>query len=75
MIAMGTHNEYGPEPTLPTANKLEGILCLSFSSLLGDNRYEEDGRKFWQKIVAEATGCKDPALLDDLYEYYTTDKV
>lgn len=35
-------------------------------------RYEEDGRLFWQLIVEEATGCKDPALLEDLYEYYIT---
>lgn len=37
-------------------------------------RYEDDGRLFWQCIVQEATGCKDPALLDDLYHYYTTEK-
>lgn len=37
-------------------------------------RYEEDGRLFWQCIVEEATGCKDPALLEDLYQYYTTEK-
>lgn len=37
-------------------------------------RYEDDGRHFWQCIVQEATGCKDPALLDDLYHYYTTEK-
>ncbi|KAI5083076.1 hypothetical protein GOP47_0002819 [Adiantum capillus-veneris] len=37
-------------------------------------RYEEDGRFYWQLIVQEATGCKDPALLEDLYQYYTTEK-
>lgn len=37
-------------------------------------RYEEDGRFYWQRIVQEATGCKDPALLEDLYRYYTTEK-
>ncbi|KAH7288420.1 hypothetical protein KP509_31G026000 [Ceratopteris richardii] len=37
-------------------------------------RYEDDGRLYWQRIVQEATGCKDPGLLEDLYQYYTTDK-
>ncbi|MCO5610716.1 hypothetical protein L7F22_064957 [Adiantum nelumboides] len=37
-------------------------------------RYEEDGRFYWQRIVQEATGCNDPALLEDLYHYYTTEK-
>ncbi|KAH7422011.1 hypothetical protein KP509_13G086100 [Ceratopteris richardii] len=37
-------------------------------------RYEDDGRLFWQRVVQEATGCKDPGLLEDLYQYYTTDK-
>lgn len=37
-------------------------------------RYEDDGRFYWQRIVQEATGCKDPALLEDLYRYYTTEK-
>ncbi|KAH7288412.1 hypothetical protein KP509_31G025900 [Ceratopteris richardii] len=37
-------------------------------------RYEADGRLYWQRIVQEATGCKDPGLLEDLYQYYTTDK-
>lgn len=37
-------------------------------------RYEDDGRFYWQRIVQEATGCKDPALLEDLYRYYCTEK-
>ncbi|MCO5575737.1 hypothetical protein L7F22_029540 [Adiantum nelumboides] len=35
-------------------------------------RYENDARPFWQFIVEKATGCSDPAYLEELYHYYTT---
>ncbi|KAH7404898.1 hypothetical protein KP509_15G049100 [Ceratopteris richardii] len=35
-------------------------------------RYENDARPFWQFIVEKATGCNDPAYLEELYHYYTT---
>lgn len=35
-------------------------------------RFEDDARPFWQHIVSQATGCKDPEYLEELYQYYTT---
>lgn len=35
-------------------------------------RYEDDARPFWQFIVEQATGCKNPDYLEELYHYYTT---
>ncbi|KAI0497456.1 hypothetical protein KFK09_020683 [Dendrobium nobile] len=37
-------------------------------------RYVDDGRPFWQFIVASSTGCSDSQYFEELYQYYTTDK-
>lgn len=34
-------------------------------------RYVDDARPFWQRIVAEATGCSDPQYSEEVYAYYT----
>lgn len=33
-------------------------------------RYVGDGRPFWQRIVAESTGCQSLALFEEIYDYY-----
>ncbi|KAK9823496.1 hypothetical protein WJX72_003164 [[Myrmecia] bisecta] len=33
-------------------------------------RYVGDGRPFWSHIVAESTGCQDPTMFEQIYEYY-----
>lgn len=38
-------------------------------------RYVNDGRPFWQYIVSCSTGCSDSQYFEELYDYYTTDKV
>ncbi|KAF4402535.1 hypothetical protein G4B88_012320 [Cannabis sativa] len=38
-------------------------------------RYVNDGRPFWQYIVSCSTGCSDSQYFEELYNYYTTDKV
>jgi hypothetical protein len=52
---------------------------LSFRSMmLGfffNCRYVNDGRPFWQYIVSYSTGCSDTQYFEELYNYYTTDKV
>lgn len=40
-----------------------------------DCRYVDDGRPFWQFIVSSSTGCSDSEYFEELYRYYTTDKV
>ncbi|KAK9726014.1 hypothetical protein RND81_05G184700 [Saponaria officinalis] len=37
-------------------------------------RYVDDGRPFWQYIVASSTGCSDTQYFEELYNYYMTDK-
>lgn len=34
-----------------------------------------DGRPFWQFIVSSSTGCSDSQYFEELYNYYTTEKV
>lgn len=34
-----------------------------------------DGRPFWQFIVSASTGCSDMEYFEELYRYYTTEKV
>ncbi|CAL5431179.1 unnamed protein product [Camellia sinensis] len=38
-------------------------------------RYVNDGRPFWQYIVSSSTGCSDSQYFEELYNYYTTEKV
>ncbi|KAG0546163.1 hypothetical protein BDA96_02G424200 [Sorghum bicolor] len=38
-------------------------------------RYVNDGRPFWQYIVSSSTGCSDLQYFEELYQYYTTEKV
>ncbi|XVE60986.1 hypothetical protein DITRI_Ditri06bG0004500 [Diplodiscus trichospermus] len=38
-------------------------------------RYVNDGRPFWQYIVSYSTGCSDSQYFEEVYNYYTTDKV
>eukprot|EP00258_Populus_trichocarpa_P027071 XP_024443090.1 uncharacterized protein LOC7458927 isoform X3 [Populus trichocarpa] len=38
-------------------------------------RYVNDGRPFWQYIVSSSTGCSDTQYFEELYNYYTTEKV
>uniref|UniRef100_A0A453ATW9 Haloacid dehalogenase-like hydrolase domain-containing protein 3 n=1 Tax=Aegilops tauschii subsp. strangulata TaxID=200361 RepID=A0A453ATW9_AEGTS len=38
-------------------------------------RYVDDGRPFWQHIVSSSTGCSDLQYFEELYHYYTTEKV
>ncbi|XP_028095588.1 uncharacterized protein LOC114295539 isoform X2 [Camellia sinensis] len=38
-------------------------------------RYVKDGRPFWQHIVSSSTGCSDSQYFEELYNYYTTEKV
>ena len=45
------------------------LMHLSFS------RYVNDGRPFWQYIVSSSTGCSDLQYFEELYQYYTTEKV
>ncbi|CAD7697257.1 unnamed protein product [Ostreobium quekettii] len=33
-------------------------------------RYVGDGRAFWRRVVAQATGCDSEALFDEVYEHY-----
>lgn len=42
---------------------------------LGFSRYVDDGRPFWQHIVSSSTGCSDLQYFEELYQYYTTEKV
>jgi hypothetical protein len=42
---------------------------------LGFSRYVDDGRPFWQYIVSSSTGCSDLQYFEELYQYYTTEKV
>lgn len=42
---------------------------------LFDFRFVNDGRPFWQYIVRSSTGCSDPQYFEELYNYYTTNKV
>jgi hypothetical protein len=44
-------------------------MHLSFS------RYVNDGRPFWQYIVSSSTGCSNLEYFEELYQYYTTEKV
>ncbi|KAL6010067.1 hypothetical protein ACLOJK_000498 [Asimina triloba] len=37
-------------------------------------RYVNDGRPFWEFIVRSSTGCSDSRYLEELYQYYMTDK-
>ncbi|KAG5555935.1 hypothetical protein RHGRI_006547 [Rhododendron griersonianum] len=38
-------------------------------------RYVNDGKPFWQYIVSSSTGCSDTQYFEELYNYYTTEKV
>ncbi|RWW36977.1 hypothetical protein BHE74_00057958 [Ensete ventricosum] len=38
-------------------------------------RYVDDGRPFWQYIVSSSTGCSNLEYFEELYKYYTTEKV
>lgn len=38
-------------------------------------RYVNDGKPFWQYIVSSSTGCSDSQYFEELYNYYTTNKV
>ncbi|KAF7148993.1 hypothetical protein RHSIM_Rhsim03G0102000 [Rhododendron simsii] len=38
-------------------------------------RYVNDGKPFWQYIVSSSTGCSDSQYFEELYNYYTTEKV
>lgn len=38
-------------------------------------RYVSDGKPFWQYIVSSSTGCSDSQYFEELYNYYTTNKV
>ncbi|KAL7195343.1 hypothetical protein ACSBR1_035546 [Camellia fascicularis] len=38
-------------------------------------RYVNDGRPFWQYIVSSSTGCSDSQYFEELYNYYTTEKL
>jgi hypothetical protein len=42
---------------------------------LGISRYVNDERPFWQFIVSSSTGCSDLKYFEELYNYYTTEKV
>ncbi|CAK9184036.1 unnamed protein product [Ilex paraguariensis] len=37
-------------------------------------RYVNDARPFWQYIVSSSTGCSDSQYIEELYNYYTTEK-
>lgn len=37
-------------------------------------RYVDDGRPFWQYIVASSTGCSDAQYFEELYNYFMTEK-
>jgi len=52
-----------------TATEFPVLMHLSFS------RYVNDGRPFWQYIVSSSTGCSDLQYFEELYQYYTTEKV
>ncbi len=41
-----------------------------FTEVSGQQRMEGDGRAFWQRVVAEATGCDDAAYFEDLFRYF-----
>lgn len=44
-----------------------------FRAAFGARRHlaqEEDGRNFWAPVVAESVGVDDPALFEELYEWY-----
>lgn len=49
---------------------MEVLPCCFFSC-----RYVNDGRPFWQFIVSSSTGCSDHQYFEELYNYYTTQKV
>lgn len=52
---------------------LYGVLpVLMYLSIF---RYVDDGRPFWQYIVSTSTGCSDLEYFEELYQYYTTEKV
>lgn len=54
------------------------LFCFHLLSLdmkIFIRRYVNDGRPFWQYIVSSSTGCSDSQYFEELYNYYTTDKV
>jgi hypothetical protein len=48
---------------------------LDIYFLIFYRRYVNDGRPFWQFIVSSSTGCSDARYFEELYSYYTTEKV
>ncbi len=65
--------------TYARAARRRGHACdpvqveLRFRAAFGKRRHqpqEEDGRAFWAPVVAESVGVDDPALFDELYEWY-----
>lgn len=58
-------------------NSFYHVLKVFFSLVIIDSicRYVNDGRPFWQFIVSSSTGCSDAQYFEEVYNYYTTDKV
>ncbi|KAE9465892.1 hypothetical protein C3L33_02202, partial [Rhododendron williamsianum] len=50
-------------------------VSLSLSLSLSLSVYVNDGKPFWQYIVSSSTGCSDTQYFEELYNYYTTEKV
>ncbi|CAL5351266.1 unnamed protein product [Camellia sinensis] len=55
-----------------TPNFHPGFRQLLFALYTG---YVNDGRPFWQYIVSSSTGCSDSQYFEELYNYYTTEKL
>lgn len=50
-------------------------VAIPILTHLSLSRYVDDGRPFWQHIVSSSTGCSDLQYFEELYQYYTTEKV
>ena len=60
-------------PETSSFQTLDVFCFFKFDKLIC--RYVNDGRPFWQYIVSSSTGCSDSQYFEELYNYYTTDKV
>lgn len=78
---MVTHGLYVCQKLSCTCMPYLARICFSSGQqldiffLIFYRRYVNDGRPFWQFIVSSSTGCSDARYFEELYSYYTTEKV